>query len=195
MAGTDWRTDPLLLTYNRLAEDLMAAMGRGSSCVQQPRAAEHGGTAAAHRGLGGLAQGGDGSSGDGSAAPGSSREPAHRRTKRRRRDRARVAAGTATEEGPRGDTVPQGGGERRALRWWFGQARAPPASRAGAEGASAAGADNCSAVPLIDTFSASRVLHDTTWDGVHFANLGPVGVQQLTALLHALCAPALLAGL
>ncbi|KAG2489685.1 hypothetical protein HYH03_011794 [Edaphochlamys debaryana] len=42
-------------------------------------------------------------------------------------------------------------------------------------------------VPLIDTWSATRILQEATWDGVHYTNTGPVGVAQLTAVLHALC--------
>ncbi|KAG2452861.1 hypothetical protein HYH02_002205 [Chlamydomonas schloesseri] len=49
-------------------------------------------------------------------------------------------------------------------------------------------------IPVIDTFSATRILHEATWDGIHYTNRGLGGELQVTAVLHALCGAAAVGG-
>ncbi|GIL69432.1 hypothetical protein Vretimale_13527 [Volvox reticuliferus] len=85
-------------------------------------------------------------------------------------------------------------GRRRLLLLLEGEAEAEAADLA-AGTATGSVAPQRETIPVIDTWSATRILHDTTWDGVHYTNLGAVGLVQLTAVLHALCSETVLSEL
>ncbi|GLC41886.1 hypothetical protein PLESTM_001262400 [Pleodorina starrii] len=82
-------------------------------------------------------------------------------------------------------------GRRQLLQQLAADAATAPAATAAeateATAAEATEATAAEAIPVIDTWSATRILHDATWDGVHYANTGAVGLVQLTAVLQALC--------
>ncbi|GLI62807.1 hypothetical protein VaNZ11_005556 [Volvox africanus] len=87
-------------------------------------------------------------------------------------------------------------GRRRLLLLLEGEAEAEAEAATKAAGAATSSVvPQQEAIPVIDTWSATRILHDTTWDGVHYTNLGAVGLVQLTSVLHALCSETALAEL
>ncbi|KXZ54422.1 hypothetical protein GPECTOR_5g76 [Gonium pectorale] len=241
-AGVDWRTDPLMLLYNRLAADVMSgALGEAEEAEAAAPAADaqaapvagvagvdpSAGTAPAAEtatAASGMAPaagtgtaGGAGPSGrslgaqelDAAAAAAvalaAERQPYSGRWSSRRRARARALQRRPSGDLPytlrhpdAGPTAAAAAQRRRysakgarGRRWLHAEAAAVTSSEAEAalrQGWGPGGGDGeAEAIPLIDTWSAAAVLLEGTWDGVHFANTGPVGVAQLTSVLHTLC--------
>lgn len=174
-AGIDWRTEPLLLSYNRLAVEVM------------------GGGAAAARLVANLE--GEAAAGGPERSEGASSRSVHAHTHAHTHTRihGRRLRGQGQDQHEQEGSGPQRAGAAGAVGAGAGVGAAGAGVGAG-EGAAGAGAGMGAdaPIPVIDLWSPSRVLPEATRDGVHYANTGLVGGALLNTLLHALCAPEVL---